>query len=131
MAFAIIDTNLLIRFFVKDDLAKATKVKKLLSSNNDRVLLLDVVVAECVWVLSSFYKLDSDAIEEMLVAVIESESVVTNKQALRLALDIWVKENIEFIDAYEIAMGIEVGVDAIYSYDKKLAKVSEIKVKEP
>src|SRR3989344_8816865 len=131
MAFAIIDTNLLIRFFIGDDPIKATKVKELLSTNRDKVLLLDVVVAECVWVLSSFFKLSPVEIEDMLVAVIESESVVTNKQALRLAFDIWIKENIEFIDAYEIAMSAEVGVDVIYSYDKKLAKASEIKVLEP
>lgn len=130
MAFGIIDTNLLIRFFTEDDPIKATKVKKLLNSK-DKILLLDVVVAECVWVLSSLYKLSPEEIEDMLVAVIELESVVTNKQALRLALDIWVRENIEFIDAYEIAMSAELGVDVIYSYDKKLAKASEIKVKEP
>ena len=131
MELVLIDTNLLIRFFTNDDVIKANKVKDLLSSNKNKILLLDMVVAECVWLLSRFYKLESEHIESMLVPIIEADNVVANKQVLRLALDVWIKEKISFIDAYEIAMSAELGVDVIYSYDKKLARVSEIKVLEP
>ncbi len=131
MAFVLIDTNLLIRFFTGDDLVKANKVKALLNSTENKILLLDMVVAECIWLLTRYYQLNQEEIESMLSPIIESDTVVGNKQVLRLALDIWIKEKISFIDAYEIAMSAELGVDVIYSYDKKLAKVSEIKVLEP
>lgn len=134
MELALIDTNLLIRFFSNDDVSKAKRVKDLLVSGKNKILLLDMVVAECFWVLTKvdgFYSLKPEEVADLLIPVIESDHVVANKQALRLTLDICIKENISFIDAYEIAMSAELGVSTIYSFDKKLAKVSEIKVKEP
>lgn len=131
MGASIIDTNLLIRFFTGDDLKKAEAVKDLLSGLSGKVFIPDVVFAECIWVMQSVYNLDKSTISEKLTPIIESPGVLTGKEVMSLALMIWVKENIDYIDAYILAIASEIGADKLYTYDKKLAKSAEIEVSEP
>jgi predicted nucleic acid-binding protein len=51
----LLDANLIIRHFLDDDHAKADAVEQLLASG-EGLWLPDVVIAEIVWVLASYYK---------------------------------------------------------------------------
>lgn len=130
MKTAIIDTNLIIRFLVNDDPKKAFKVENLLKDKNNTNFLLDIVVAEIIWVLSSYYELNKAEIIEKILALINVESIVCNRTVLNRALSIWDKNNISFIDAY-IAAFAEIEECPVYSYDKKFSQIKNINRKEP
>lgn len=126
----LIDTNLIIRFLVNDDPQKADRVEKILKDKESKNILLDTVVAEIIWVLTSYYELDKKTTIEKIEALIHLESIKCNSQLLGKSLTIWRDHPISFIDAYIIAVAEEVGAD-IYSYDRKFDKVKSIKRREP
>lgn len=130
MAKILLDTNLIIRFLVNDDPEKALRVKKVLLDPKNTNALLDTVVAEIIWVLSSYYEQDKFSIVEKIRALIHVETVVCNKSLLDRSLTIWQNNNLSFIDSYIIASAEQENLK-IYSYDYKFDKIPTITRLEP
>lgn len=126
----LIDTNLIIRFLVNDDPQKAARVKKVLQENKTTNILPDLVIAEIIWVLSSYYELDKDSIINKIRALIHVKTIDCNKTLLDQSLAIWEKYNISFVDAYLISVAKLKGLN-IYSYDLKFDKVDGVIRQEP
>lgn len=126
----LIDTNLIIRFLVNDNPRKVARVEKLLKDKNNQNILLDTVVAEIIWVLSSYYSLSKSEIIEKITALIQVKTIECNSFLLGRTLTMWEENNISYIDAY-LATVSELGNVPIYSYDKKFRSIKTIEVKEP
>ena len=126
----LIDTNLLVRYFVEDDLQKADAVEKLLKDPHKNLILLDVTFAETVWVLSSYYSLEKEQIINNLSALLDIPSIVANRKVLHKALEYLANHNISFIDAYQAGFA-QAGDLEIYSYDKDFDKLADIRRIEP
>ncbi|QQG47472.1 MAG: PIN domain-containing protein, partial [Candidatus Woesebacteria bacterium] len=116
MKKSLIDTNLIIRFLVNDDPKKAFRVKSLFLNKKTKNILLDVIVAEIIWVLSSYYELEKLSVIEKVRALIHLETVECNKDLIERSLSIWERNNISYIDSY-IAAFSEIHEIKIYSYD--------------
>ena len=129
----IIDTNLLIRYFTNDDTDKAARVESLfLRSSTGEFELPDIIIAEMVWVLLSFYKLSKDEVIEKLEGLLSLNAVLINRPILKRTIDFYREYAISYTDAYLVAYALEkADTDIIYSYDKALGKVKEIKRAEP
>ena len=130
MAKILLDTNLIIRFLVHDDPEKALRVKKVLLDPKNTNALLDTVVAEIIWVLSSYYEQDKFSIVEKIRALVHVDTIVCNKSLLDRSLTVWENNNISFIDSYIIATAEQENLK-IYSYDNKFDKVQSITRLEP
>jgi len=130
MAKNLIDTNLIIRFLVNDDPQKVSRVEKLLREKTNQNILLDTVIAEIIWVLSSYYSLDKKEVVEKIRALIHVDTVECNAFLINRALSLWEKTLISYIDAYLGAVA-ELGNMTLYTYDKKLSAISTIIIKEP
>ena len=130
MSKNLIDTNLIIRFLVNDNPSKTSRVEKLLKDNNNQNILLDTVVAEIIWVLSSYYNLKKSEIVEKIKALIHVDTIECNAFLINRALSLWQENNISYIDSYLIAIG-ELGNMTIYSYDQKFKSIPNLRVKEP
>lgn len=130
MAKMLLDTNLIIRFLLNDDPQKAIKVEKFLSRKSKDILLLDMVVAEIIWVLKSYYRFDKNLIIDKIKSLIHLHTIVCNNELLDKALGIWEKNNLSFVDAYLVATA-ELDSLKIYSYDVKFDKLKTIKRVEP
>ncbi|MBU1110939.1 PIN domain-containing protein [Patescibacteria group bacterium] len=123
-----LDTNLLIRFFTQDNPAQADAVEKLLrKAAKDELLLPDIIIAEIVWVLLSFYELEKEEVIEKLEGLFSLENVKMNRNTLKRTIDLYRRYNISFTDAYLAAYTLEEEKsDQIYSFDRGLDKVKEI-----
>lgn len=130
MSRNLIDTNLIIRFLVNDDTKKVSKIEILLRDKNNKNILLDTVVAEIVWVLTSYYSLSKKDVLEKIRALIHVDTVECNQFLLSRTFMIWEQYNISYIDAYLVAVA-ELGNMQLYTYDKKLSSITTINVKEP
>ena len=130
MSKNLIDTNLIIRFLLNDNPSKTLRVEKLLKDNNNQNILLDTVVAEIIWVLSSYYNLKKSEIVEKIKALIHVDTIECNAFLINRALSLWQENNISYIDSYLIAVG-ELGNMTLYSYDQKFKSIPNLKVKEP
>lgn len=130
MSKNLIDTNLIIRFLVNDNPKKVSRVEKLLKDKNNINILLDTVVAEIIWVLSSYYSLNKVEVAEKIRALIHVDTVKCNAFLISRALTLWEENNISYIDAYLAAVS-KLGNMTLYSYDQKFKSIYTVKVKEP
>lgn len=130
MSKNLIDTNLIIRFLVNDDQKKVARVETLLKDKDSINILLDTVLAEIIWVLSSYYLLEKQEVVEKVRALIHVDTIECNEVLVNRSLTIWEENNISYIDAY-LASVAELGNIQLYSYDKKFNSISSITVKEP
>lgn len=125
----VIDANLILRYLLGDP--EAGKVEKLLRSKN-KLLLSDVILAEIVWVLDSYYKWDRSKIVESLISLVRLSSIICNKLLLMETLTILGKQKtFDFADAYSVALMKQSKIKDIYSFDRDFDKIREVNRLEP
>jgi len=131
-----VDTNIFIRYLTNDDPVKADRVEKLLSEaavGKVRLVTAEMVLAEVVWVLESFYGLKNVEVGPMVKAILATPGLeVLNSALVEKALEYYLAHNIDFVDGYIAAVMDKHKISDIYSYDKKhLTRIKSIKRKQP
>jgi predicted nucleic acid-binding protein len=128
---AFLDTNVLIRHLTGDPPAQARRATAFLE-RADELLLPDLIVAEVVYVLESFYELKPKRVTELVRAVIAFTAVVVVDEALLLrALEVYEVERIDFAEAYLVASAEASGIKSIASFDRSIDRVTTIQRIEP
>ncbi len=96
------------------------------------LLLADLVVAECVYVLESFYEVERSRVAELMRAAVAMPSVaVVDAQTLLRALEVYEVERLDFAEAYLVASTEATGVAAILSFDRSIDRIKTISRIEP
>ena len=136
MKACFIDTNLFIRYLTNDDPKKADRVDRLLDQavkGEVKLVSAELVLAEVVWVLESYYQLEKAQIALMLRAILSTPGLeVLNGKIVEQSLQYYSNQNIDFVDAYIVAIMQKNGIDGIYSFDKKhLDRITNITRIEP
>ena len=102
-----VDTNVFLRFFVRDVESFYHKAKELFEqAENGKVKLetSDVVIAEIIWVLESYYGFSKNEIKDVIDAVLETKNLRTaNHSRVTDAINLYEAGKMDFIDAYNIA----------------------------
>ena len=127
----VIDTNLLLRYFLDDYPKKAKAVEKLFKSQKE-LLIPVMVISEIVWVLQSQYKQPKSEIIQKLKSLLVLENVaIENKPLIAKAIDNFEKHNIDWIDSY-LATYVQCGVcKKVYSFYKHFDRIKTVKRSEP
>lgn len=131
-----LDTNIFIRYLTNDNPILADRVEKLLaeaSTGSMSLVTTELVIAEIVWVLESFYNLSHLEIAPLIRGILATPGLeIINGDIVGGALAAYELKNIDFVDAYILALMEKKGIRDIYSYDRKhLSKVKNIQRKEP
>lgn len=123
---AYIDTNVLVRHLTDDPPDQGRRATAILE-NAERLILTDVVVAELVYVLESFYERPRRQIAESVQSLLTLSSIaVSNHDLLLRALDLFEHARLDFAEAY-LAAGAELtGVGTVASFDRALDRVETI-----
>jgi predicted nucleic acid-binding protein len=122
---ALLDTNILIRHFTGEPKPQAKRAGRLLSSG-DHLVLTELVVAECVFVLSSVYKLPPIAVASMLRTTIGFANIETpGESRLLRALELFADGHC-FVDSFLVACAEESGA-AVGSFDKGIDKIGTVR----
>jgi predicted nucleic-acid-binding protein len=109
----------------------AARATALLAADEE-LLLADLIVAECVYVLESFYEVPRVRVAELLRAAIALPSIrVTDEPSLLRALEVYELERLDFAEAYLVAQAEATGVGAIASFDRSIDRVANISRREP
>lgn len=124
---AFVDTNVLIRHLTGDPPKMARLATRFLAAA-DELLLADLIVAECVYVLESFYEVERERVAELMRAAIGMPAMrVVDADLLLRALELYEHDRLDFADAYLVACAEATGVGAIASFDKSLDAVGSVK----
>jgi predicted nucleic-acid-binding protein len=95
-------------------------------------LLTDLVVAECVYVLESFYEVARPRVAELVRAAIALPAIETiDADVLLRALAGYELERLDFAEAYLVAQAETSGVREILSFDRSLDRVGTVSRREP
>jgi predicted nucleic acid-binding protein len=128
---AFVDTNVLVRHLTGDPPDMAARATAYLERENE-LLLTDLVAAETVYVLESFYEAPRQQVADAVRSLIAFESVVCVDPALLLrAAEVYETDRADFAEAYLVACAETTGVGVIASFDRSLDKVHSIARIEP
>ncbi|MFB6212195.1 MAG: PIN domain-containing protein [Candidatus Magasanikbacteria bacterium] len=123
----IVDANVIIRYLAEDDLDKAERAENLfLEAEPGELRIPDMVMAEIVWVLGSYYELEKKEILEKLKAILAFEKLDFNRDILEKAIDIFAMNDVEFIDCYLSALSQEKGFSEIYTFDDDFNQIEGV-----
>lgn len=128
---AFVDTNVLVRHLTGDPPDIAAAATEYLRTETE-LLLTDVVAAETVCVLESFYEAPRLQVAQALRSLVAFESVVCVDPALLLrAVEVYETDRVDFAEAYLVACAESTGVLRVASFDRSLDRVQTIQRIEP
>jgi predicted nucleic-acid-binding protein len=127
----LVDTNLIVRYLVQDNEKQAKTAGKLFDAcdRGDVVIVaLPAVLAECVFVLESFYEHPRGDIASALGKLISSPGVEISVPAIHLdALDRYRKTRVHFVDCVIAATAAAENMP-VASFDRDFRKFTDVRV---
>jgi len=122
-----VDTNVLVRFLVRDDEAQFEKARKLIRREvaaGRCVFVSQLVILETEWILRSRYSLPKSLIIEAISGLLEATDVqFEDEPAVEEALFIWKDATADFADCLIGAKNRRLGCRATATFDVKAAKL--------
>jgi predicted nucleic acid-binding protein len=126
-----VDTNILVRHLTGEPPEMAARATAYLERDTG-LLLTDLVVAETVYVLESFYEAPREQVAEAVRSLIAFGSVICVDPAVLLrSVEVYETDRIDFAEAYLVACAESTGVTKIASFDRSLDRVQSIERVEP
>ncbi len=123
-----IDTNVLVRFLVRDDEAQFEKARKLIKRElaaGRRVFVNQLVLMETEWVLRSRYAVPKDQIIEIISGLLDAIDVqFEDEPTIEEAIFIWKESAAGFADCLIGAQNRRLGCRATATFDLKASKLS-------
>jgi predicted nucleic acid-binding protein len=131
-----IDTNLFLRYLTNDVPAQADAVEALLqqAAGGEMVLVTNnLVIAEIVWVLATYYQHSRVDIRDKVLAVLNTPGLkVVDGDLVLQAVTWFAEEDIDFIDAYNAAWLLRQDMNVAYTFDHgHFSRIEGITVRVP
>ncbi len=96
------------------------------------MLFADLVLAECIYVLESYYELDRTRVAELVRGAIGLPTIKTvDPPTLLCALEVYELDRLDFADAYLVAQTEVTAVTEIMSLDRSIDRIATVTGREP
>ncbi len=126
MAIHVIDTNVVLRFLLADHEQHFERTAKLMSevqAGKCKAYLAESVLAECIFILTKFYKVPRDEAAARLGELLDYKGFTgAHLPILKQALAIYAADTIDFVDATVLAIARQNGWH-LETFEKALAKL--------
>jgi predicted nucleic-acid-binding protein len=126
----LVDTNLIVRYLVQDHEKHAKAAGKLFDAcdcGDVVIVVLPAVLAECVFVLESFYEHPRGDIASALGRLISSPGVEIDAAIHLDALDRYRKTKVHFVDCLIAATAVTEDMP-VASFDQDFRKFTDVRV---
>ena len=101
-------------------------------AGDEQLLLSDLVLAECVYVLESFYEVERARVATLMRSAIALTSIeVLDASLLLRALEVYELHRLDFAEAYLVANAESTGVRRVLSFDRTIDRVQSVSRSEP
>ena len=122
-----IDTNVLVRFLVRDDESQYEKARRLIRREvtaGRRVFVSQLVLLETEWVLRSRYAMQKAEIAGAISGLLDATDIqFENEPAIEEALFTWKDSTADLADCLIAAQNKRLGCSATATFDAKAAKL--------
>ncbi len=124
----ILDANMIIRLFIKDNEDMANRVVEII--DNNPVMILSEVAAEVIYVMTKHYGKERDTVASALTSLLELDNVSAKDEGiLQYGIELYKRTSLDFVDcllcSYQIKGGGTNGGSCyeVCTFDKKLNKL--------
>jgi len=120
------DTNIIVRYLIKDDITLYAKAKEFfdkVKNGHTKAIILESVIAECVYVLTKIYQVPKDKVAESLIDILHYKGIANDDQnELIRALSFFSEKGLDIVDCILCAKAVESG-DHLFTFDADLDKL--------
>ena len=93
----------------------------------DELLLADLVVAECVYVLESYYEVERERVAELMRSALALPSIKTVDRATLLrSVEVYELDRLDFAEAYLVALAETTDIRTVLSFDRSIDRVGTV-----
>jgi len=122
-----LDTNVLARLFVDDDMAQAERARTFVAERCTRGnpgFVDRVALCELVWVLTSVHGFGRDDVASVIAKLLSTrEIMLEDYESVRAALRVFSMRNVDFADALIGEVNRARGCEVTATFDRKAAKL--------
>jgi len=122
-----IDTNVLVRFLVRDDEPQYEKARRLIRHQLDAgepVFVSHLVLIETEWVLRSRYGIPKEAMIAVIAGLLDSLDVqLEDEPSIEAAVNIWRESTAGFVDCLVGVRNQRLGCTSTATFDAKALKM--------
>ena len=122
-----IDTNVLVRFLLRDDEAQFQKANKLIQREvtaGRGVLVSQLVLLETEWVLRSRYGFSKIQLLEVIASLLDTREIqLEDEQSVEEAIYHWKDADADFADCLIAARHRRLGCSATATFDARVVKL--------
>lgn len=124
---AALDTNVLVRYLIQDDVRQGFKAKELVKSvltRGESLFIPITVLLELEWVLRSNFEFPKDQIILAIASLLAARELVFESEAsAEVALELFRQNKADFADCIHIALAHAAGESPLWTFDKTASKV--------
>ncbi|MDO8282770.1 MAG: PIN domain-containing protein [Thermodesulfovibrionia bacterium] len=121
------DTNTIVRYLIKDDAALYAKAKDFfdkVKNGSEKAVILESIVAECIYVLTKIYKVPKEMAAGRLIDILRYKGIANSDQKeLIHALTLYSEQNLDIVDCILCVKASGSG-GHLFSFDEKLNKIA-------
>ena len=128
MEQVILDTNVLLRFILRDVEGQYQTAKNFfIKARAQKIILIvpQIVIFEIVFNLEKYYKFSKSTIIEKIKDLLFSSLEIEDANIFNLAINIFKDTNLEFVDSFIIAKS-QIKQVPIFTFDKALKKLEKV-----
>ncbi|HMN76509.1 MAG TPA: type II toxin-antitoxin system VapC family toxin [Burkholderiaceae bacterium] len=122
-----LDTNVLVRYVVRDDAAQLAAARRLIArlvAERESIFVPVTVVLELEWVLRASFGYGKEDVLRVLSSLFSAaETSFESERALEVALQLYREGAADFADCLHVALAAQAGEQPLWSFDKAAAKV--------
>ncbi|MBI3155293.1 MAG: type II toxin-antitoxin system VapC family toxin [Burkholderiales bacterium] len=122
-----LDTNVLVRYVVRDDAAQLAVARELIRrcvGREQTLFVTATVLLELEWVLRSAYGFAKDQVIHVVAALLSAAELrFESEQALEVALQLYREGVAGFADCIHVALAADAGEQPMWTFDRRAARV--------
>lgn len=122
-----LDTNVLVRYVVRDDAAQLAAARRLIArlvAERESIFVPVTVVLELEWVLRASFGYGKEDVLRVLSSLFSAaETSFESERALEVALQLYREGAADFADCLHVALAAQAGEQPLWTFDKAAAKV--------
>ncbi len=127
-----LDTNVLLRFLLKDDELQAERSARVIRqavARREPVVLNPIVLVEMVWVLGSSYKYSRNEIAGALDDILDADGFdIAERDTVRAAIDDYRSSKADFADTLIGRLNQRAGCRDTLTFDRRLKPLATFRI---
>ena len=126
MARHLIDANVILRYLLRDNeklFKRASELLERVKVGDEKVIIPECVLAECVFVLQKIYKVERRVIADKLKGLLSYKGVINpDKNELTDSFNLFDKTQLSIVDCILCARSINSG-NPLFTFDDELKNI--------